>query len=937
MTTHNDKMLLLLRDGRQGLLRIEDAERLQGLPPGWTAPCYPVAKPGIGSHRVAGRGRPSDEGDAHGHRWALLGNAVSAPVARWLGERLATPYAFKHPGVGLRDRRIDALLEQAGAGAHLPRGPPNIWSLVTTDDLQEALIFQDRRFAEKGSDSEGEGRGGARGGGGARAQQQRAAGADGADGSGAGAAARRPPPGGGGGRAALAPRVAGDQCPKNARCSRRNGHTGRCNRSRPALPAAAAPPDAAPTPAKEEEMPPAGGGGLAASGSDAAEELPAAALAHTPPPAGGGASADGSGASGPDTDAAQALAHLGGATPPPPPAAAAALVEAAPAPTPADATEAAAAPAPATAPAAAATARAADDPDSPPTDLELFQESTIARVVARATPAQGPRSSPWLGDKAWPRAGWWVRGVGAYGIADMSEAPVLAPFFPLHEFIDEVGAEVPPAARGNYAARLVERGWELDVELRRRLGVDAPREAANEGESEGEGEGEGGGKSESEGEGEGTPRARAEADGPARFPGLLADEDMCGDIVWARDPSALAKEPLWWPAEVLDPLAMPAGRELPRGALAALPPECRKASLPCGDGSYDPRLESAKVRARRRAFWFAICALRLLNLIRTALFTRPPSPRTGASRSSSSRSRARPLPGLTPRSWSRTRRRARSACARRRGARARGAPRPPAPRARAASSTRSRRRAPRTRCARAPAALPARRSRRAARARPPPPPPSTSSAAARAASPAARPSAARASATASRSACARPRSRATRARRSRSAASAPSARAFPSGGRATRPPTTASSPSTTPSRPSACGAGARAGASRACPSLLSSLALTPPARPAPALSQAHRRVRRWRGRGAQALAARRADPAALGAARVARRRARVRGAAPPRARGQRGPARGRARRGGGRRGGGGRGRGRGGRGGRARAHALRARPRGAHEAQPRDA
>lgn len=61
---------------------ITDAERLQGFRPNWTSPAGP---------RV-------------GDRWKLVGNAVSVPVAKWLGERLREPRAVKirdywpHPG-----------------------------------------------------------------------------------------------------------------------------------------------------------------------------------------------------------------------------------------------------------------------------------------------------------------------------------------------------------------------------------------------------------------------------------------------------------------------------------------------------------------------------------------------------------------------------------------------------------------------------------------------------------------------------------------------------------------------------------------------------------------------------------------------------------------------------------------------------------------------
>jgi len=60
-------------DGSIGIPHIADAERLQGFPAGWTNPAATV----IGV-------RP-------GHRWKLIGNAVSVPVAEWLGRQLATP------------------------------------------------------------------------------------------------------------------------------------------------------------------------------------------------------------------------------------------------------------------------------------------------------------------------------------------------------------------------------------------------------------------------------------------------------------------------------------------------------------------------------------------------------------------------------------------------------------------------------------------------------------------------------------------------------------------------------------------------------------------------------------------------------------------------------------------------------------------------------
>lgn len=77
------------------MLRIEDAERMQGLPEGWTRSCFPVSSEGIGSHKR--NSWKENDIDTHtSRRWQLLGNAVTVQVARWLGERLMNPYAYKY-------------------------------------------------------------------------------------------------------------------------------------------------------------------------------------------------------------------------------------------------------------------------------------------------------------------------------------------------------------------------------------------------------------------------------------------------------------------------------------------------------------------------------------------------------------------------------------------------------------------------------------------------------------------------------------------------------------------------------------------------------------------------------------------------------------------------------------------------------------------------
>ena len=61
-----------MANGLIGTLDLRDAERLQGFPADWTA-------------------TDDDRARTRGARWKMVGNAVSVPVARWIGERLQTP------------------------------------------------------------------------------------------------------------------------------------------------------------------------------------------------------------------------------------------------------------------------------------------------------------------------------------------------------------------------------------------------------------------------------------------------------------------------------------------------------------------------------------------------------------------------------------------------------------------------------------------------------------------------------------------------------------------------------------------------------------------------------------------------------------------------------------------------------------------------------
>lgn len=65
---------ILLTNGEIVTPDIRDAERLQGLPADWTKPAEAVGRASL--------------------RWSLVGNAVTRPVATWIGRRLNTPKRY---------------------------------------------------------------------------------------------------------------------------------------------------------------------------------------------------------------------------------------------------------------------------------------------------------------------------------------------------------------------------------------------------------------------------------------------------------------------------------------------------------------------------------------------------------------------------------------------------------------------------------------------------------------------------------------------------------------------------------------------------------------------------------------------------------------------------------------------------------------------------
>lgn len=85
---------------------IQDAERMQGFPANWTKQAEKLGRPGM--------------------RWKLVGNAVSVPTVRWIGDRLASPG--------------DAILRNVAplpAGARWPRAAFNVGDGRYSNDLSK--------------------------------------------------------------------------------------------------------------------------------------------------------------------------------------------------------------------------------------------------------------------------------------------------------------------------------------------------------------------------------------------------------------------------------------------------------------------------------------------------------------------------------------------------------------------------------------------------------------------------------------------------------------------------------------------------------------------------------------------------------------------------------------------------------------------------------
>ncbi|HEX5216256.1 MAG TPA: DNA (cytosine-5-)-methyltransferase [Vicinamibacterales bacterium] len=120
------------RDGLIMTPEIRDAERLQGFDADWTRPALDV------------------DGVKRGHRWKLVGNAVSVPVATWIGERLASPVGFKVREVASLPRGVAWPRAAWGHKGRVFASPVSMWPLqARRDHLADFMKFPTALLSER--------------------------------------------------------------------------------------------------------------------------------------------------------------------------------------------------------------------------------------------------------------------------------------------------------------------------------------------------------------------------------------------------------------------------------------------------------------------------------------------------------------------------------------------------------------------------------------------------------------------------------------------------------------------------------------------------------------------------------------------------------------------------------------------------------------------
>ena len=592
LTTSNDRILLLLRDGRVGMLRVEDGERLQGLPEGWTRNVYPVSGDGLHGHRRQ-QAREFDLETHNSKRWQLLGNAVTVDVARWLGERLMNPYSYKYRNSegtfrmdelmyeGMKDENAKAGgKREVDGGSALHRGfsrePINVWSFVTVDEIQEAAIFSFRGSGENKrarlhllqvrQRSEVDGGVDAHAGVQANAniiaktdeygtitsaEQEKSDVQIDEDVSGAAATGK-------------VNKVAS----KATAGVKYQTETRRMKNMRLEIPNASSCEAVNALHNGDEESYDANGpGGLSCNtGRD---------RIGTAKPRGDNNSnsetrEDRSKKKTPALSALSGCHHVGSPERKTTLPASDDLIISTPNKTQDKANTNDGNDANVTTPAKPTDPNVMFSDDdlvmSSDADMQPYKDRFQAKTFNKIKKGQlqstfskdSRRSLAQSVDKTWPKCAWAQKGMGAFGVTRWSDHPVMCPYHPLDDFIMQVGRSPTQEERAGYVHRLKEKGWDISEEVMRRI--------------------------------TGEHNLGIKSAGVTRIKGVLEDFQMVGELVWApwKDTSTEAGE-IYWPAEVLDPTNMPAGRVLPKHALDRLSSDEKRASTISVSGAWDPK------------------------------------------------------------------------------------------------------------------------------------------------------------------------------------------------------------------------------------------------------------------------------------------------------------------------------------------------------------
>lgn len=122
---------IIFPDGLIAKPDLRDAERMQGFPVDWTAAAERVSK--------------------RGHRWKLVGNAVTVNAAQWIGERLRDPGAYD--SIGDMAMKANASWPKAawnvGTGRHVASAVTTFPMITRSKSLADFLAYEPEPLSPK--------------------------------------------------------------------------------------------------------------------------------------------------------------------------------------------------------------------------------------------------------------------------------------------------------------------------------------------------------------------------------------------------------------------------------------------------------------------------------------------------------------------------------------------------------------------------------------------------------------------------------------------------------------------------------------------------------------------------------------------------------------------------------------------------------------------